>query len=71
MEALWKFGALLAHLLGLYRNLGTPWGPWGKHKKEMTAVFTPCEAHSRRLYRNLGLYRLTRKVPYFPKAPKS
>ncbi len=65
MEAFWKFDALLAHGLGLYRN----WGPWGKHQKQLTAVFTPCEeAHSPRLYRNLGLYRLTRKVPYFRKA---
>ncbi len=59
----------LGPLTGALQKLGTPWGPWGKHQKELTAVFTPCEAHLRRLYKNLGLYRLTPKVPYFRKAP--
>jgi len=59
----------LGPLTGALQKLGTPWGLWGKHQNELTAVFTSCEAHSRRLYRNLGLYRLTRKVRYFPKAP--
>jgi hypothetical protein len=33
----------LGTLTGALQKLGTPWGRWGKHKKELTAVFTPCE----------------------------
>jgi hypothetical protein len=33
METLWKFGALFAHLLGLYRNWGLP-GDHGENIKK-------------------------------------
>ncbi len=40
MEALWEFGALLAHLLGLYRNWGLP-GDCGENIKMNWQQFLP------------------------------
>jgi hypothetical protein len=54
---------------GALQKLGTPWGPWGKHKKELTADFTPGEVPLTESLQKFGALEAHSKSPLFSQSP--